>query len=435
MGHLVGKDVYRRLGKKIDELTMRAPWNDTLYAILKELYTQDDAELVVRMPYNFSTLARIERLTGVPEVGLLHRLESLCSRGLVMDICINDVSYYVPSPMMLGIFEFTMMRTAGGFDHEKVARLFHAYFDEGSYQRENYGQGQRMPSMRAVPHTSAPADGSVEILDHEKAEAILDASRRFAMGVCGCRHAKHHTGEVCDNPLDNCSSLGGPLVDYVVRNGLAREVSKTEMRENVARSRELGLVLSVDNVKRNVNILCHCCSCCCHMIQGITKSGYTNIIVSSGFVARPDLHLCRGCTTCSKRCPIQAISRVKDADPRFAAHGRPQVDASACLGCGVCATFCPTRAMGLHKREQRVFHPEMTFERTILQCLERGTLQNQLFDDPGSKSQSFLRAAVGGFLRLPPVKQVLMSEAVRSRFLEWVRRAAVRRGMQVLTEI
>ncbi len=44
MGHLVGKDVYRKLGRKIDGLTVRAPWNETLYKILKELYTEEEAD-------------------------------------------------------------------------------------------------------------------------------------------------------------------------------------------------------------------------------------------------------------------------------------------------------------------------------------------------------------------------------------------------------
>ena len=50
MGHMVGKDLYRKLGKKIDGLIMRAPWNDTLYQILKELYTEEEAEVIIKMP-------------------------------------------------------------------------------------------------------------------------------------------------------------------------------------------------------------------------------------------------------------------------------------------------------------------------------------------------------------------------------------------------
>lgn len=91
--------------------------------------------------------------------------------------------------------------------------------------------------------------------------------------------------------------------------------------------------------------------------------------------------------------------------------------------------------MKLHKRAQRVLHPETTFERVMLQCLERGTLQNQLLDDPGSKPQAFLRALLGGFLRLAPVKQALMSDALRSRFLAAMRNGAVKQGKARLTEV
>jgi len=38
MGHLVGKHVYRELGRKIDGLPTREPWSDKLRALLAELY-------------------------------------------------------------------------------------------------------------------------------------------------------------------------------------------------------------------------------------------------------------------------------------------------------------------------------------------------------------------------------------------------------------
>ena len=52
MGHLVGNDIYRQLGKKIDGLSMRAPGNRAVYNILKELYSPEEATLIVKMPYN-----------------------------------------------------------------------------------------------------------------------------------------------------------------------------------------------------------------------------------------------------------------------------------------------------------------------------------------------------------------------------------------------
>ena len=81
-----------------------------------------------------------------------------------------------------------------------------------------------------------------------------------------------------------------------------------------------------------------------------------------------------------------------------------------------------------------MIHPETTFERIILQCLERGTLQYQLFDDPGRLSHKAMRGIVGGFLRLTPVKKALMSDALRSRFLSAIAAGAARSGKgEVLT--
>ena len=37
MGHMVGKDIYKSLGKKIDNLTVRVKHNETFYKIIKEL--------------------------------------------------------------------------------------------------------------------------------------------------------------------------------------------------------------------------------------------------------------------------------------------------------------------------------------------------------------------------------------------------------------
>ncbi len=79
---------------------------------------------------------------------------------------------------------------------------------------------------------------------------------------------------------------------------------------------------------------------------------------------------------------------------------------------------CNEDAVILVRREKRVLHPENTFERVILQSLERGTLQNLMFNNPQSITQKFMRGFVGGFLRLPPVKAAVMSDMLRSSFLD-----------------
>jgi len=437
MGHLVGKDVYRELGRKIDGLATRAPWSDKLRALLAELYSEDDARLVAAMPWGFSRIGRLERVTGIARAQLERQLQSLCPRGLVMDVHVGGDYYYAPSPMVIGIFEFTMMRTGGTLPYDRWARLFRDYLEEGGLYRENFGDGQRVSLMRAVPHEgSIAAEDYVEVLDYEKAASIIDRADRFAIGICSCRHEHEHAGgRRCKVPLETCSTFGATSVDFMARNGLAREVSKAEMMDNLARSRELGLVLNADNVQRNVSFMCHCCGCCCNVLRGITRHGYPNAVVTSNYIAEPDTERCTGCGICTRKCPVQAIGRADDPAPRFRKFGRPVVDRALCIGCGVCSLKCKSGAMKLHKRAQRVLHPETTFERIILQCLERGTLQNQLFDNPSSLTHAFARACLGGFLRIPPVKKALMSDLLRSQFLGALKHAAASQGQSQFAEL
>ena len=58
MGHTVGKDLYRRLGNKVDALHVRAPWSHAFCAVLRELFSAEEAELYVAMPYGLATAAQ-----------------------------------------------------------------------------------------------------------------------------------------------------------------------------------------------------------------------------------------------------------------------------------------------------------------------------------------------------------------------------------------
>jgi Fe-S-cluster-containing hydrogenase component 2 len=418
MGHLVGKDVFRQLGEKIDSLTLRAPWSETFRRILEELYSRDEAEVFVAMPYGFASLSRIARTTGREEAALRNTLENMTDRGLVIDFLFGDEYQYMPSPIAIGLFEFSMMRTGPDVDSKKLGKLFHEYLSDGAFYAANSRDGAQVGIMRALPHEEA-IEPNVEILDYEKAGAILDAAKKFSIGICSCRHEKLHAGvRECGGPLEVCTAFDRGA-DFLIRHGLAREASKGEMLENLARSREQGLVLTADNVQRNVGFICHCCRRCCNVLAGISHFGYANAIVTSSFIAHTDEEACQDCGTCADACPIRAIEMVPversggDRERRV-----PRVDESLCIGCGVCGLACPFDTMKLHQRPRRVLHPETTFERVILQCLERGTLQNQIFDDPTRLTHAAMRAILGAFLRLSPAKKALMSDALRSRFLD-----------------
>jgi hypothetical protein len=70
-----------------------------------------------------------------------------------------------------------------------------------------------------------------------------------------------------------------------------------------------------------------------------------------------------------------------------------------------------------------------------MQTLEKGTLQNQIFDNPQSITQKFMRGFVGGFLRLPPVKAALMSDMLRSSFLSAMTNGIRKQGKEWVAEM
>ena len=208
------------------------------------------------------------------------------------------------------------------------------------------------------------------------------------------------------------------------------------MLENLARSKEMGLVFNADNVKNNVTFICQCCKCCCNVLLGMTKFGYSNAVVTSSFIANINENTCEGCGKCAKACPIEAIEMLPIENANTKKKKVPRINTSICIGCGVCALKCiKTESLKLVKREKRVIHPETTFERIILQCLERGTLQNQIFDNPQNITQKIMKGFIGGFLRLPPVKKILMTDTLRSTFLELMKKGAMRKGKGWLTEL
>jgi len=337
--------------------------------------------------------------------------------------------------MVIGIFEFTMMRSGEGVNSKKYAELFSQYMP-GAFYAGNCGHDETTSLMRTMPHDEMIKPSQyVEIFDYEKAASIIDSNEKFSIGFCSCRHEKMHMDEKkCEVPLESCTSFGY-AADYLIRNKLAREASKSEIYDNLARSKELGLVLNADNVQKNLTFMCHCCGCCCNVLLGISKYGYDNVVLTSNYLAEPDEESCLGCGKCAKACPINAIEmEILDSTDKKKKK-KAIVDTSICIGCGVCALSCSSESLKLTKREQRILHPETTFHRVILQCLDRGTLQNQMFDNPQSITNSFMRGLLGAFFKLPPVKKSLMSDTLRSTFLKSMETGVKLQGKGWLTEM
>jgi len=425
MGHLGGKDLYYKLSGNINNLGSPVQRNEAFLKILRKLYSETEADIVVRLPYSFSTLDRIQKLTKIDRCKLQLHLDKLCNKGMVIDICIEDTYYYMPAPFLVGIIEFACMRA--DIDQQTLANLIHEYsrpFMEGGkdvpFQEKTWEMRQRIGIERTLPYEENISPGNfLEVLDYEKTSALVGEADKLAVSLCACRHLKFHQGnKECNTPLELCSWFGW-AAEFAVRRGLARAISKTQMLENIARSKEMKLLLSADNVKHGIMFICHCCKCCCFPLHDMRKRGYPNLIVTSSLIAQTDAEKCTGCGKCARECPVDAIEMIPSENNRKS----PSIDKNMCLGCGVCAQACPAKAVWLFKRGQRVIHPETTFERVMLQALQNGKLQHQLFDNPQSITHKYMRGFLGAFLRLDPVRRGLMSDLLRSRFLNALKTA------------
>ena len=94
------------------------------------------------------------------------------------------------------------------------------------------------------------------------------------------------------------------------------------------------------------------------------------------------------------------------------------LDAGACLGCGVCVKTCARHALRLAPRPARVITPLNSAHRAVLMAIERGKLQDLVFDNQAFLSHRVMAAILGVILKLPPVQRALASRQFRSRYLE-----------------
>lgn len=428
MGHLSSSGpIYEKLGAKLNNLISGCPWNENLRAILVDLYSEEDADVVTRMPYSLASFDRLVTTTGYERTHLRKVIDRLVERGLVVDLLVRGENFYMASPLIVGFFEFTMMKRADPSDHKRWARLFSAYMADNTFF-EQFNDSE-VGILRTLPHEGTLAEDShVEVLDYELAEGIIHDCTKFAVEICSCRHEKFHLGEKrCNVPLEHCTSIG-TFADSVIRNGFGREISRTEMKELCAESKELGLILCADNVKKRPSYICHCCGCCCGLLGGLNRFGHTNVVVSSNYLPKSDVNKCSGCGRCKEACHVHAVKMVTDDSVSNRKHARPAFDATLCLGCGVCVSRCSKQAIRMIPREKRRFVPENTFHRLILQYLESGKLEFQIFDNPEAVTHRVMRAFLGGFLRLPLIKRAALSKALGSIFLAGVGGAARLQG-------
>ncbi len=415
MAHLTARGNYRDLIRRLNKASQGAPEAQLLYEILAMLFTDREAELVAKLPLRpFTTemAAKAWRLSLAESETVLQRL---ASRALLVDVQLNGQTEYVLPPPMAGFFEFALMRYRDDIDQKKLAGLYEEYVSKSDdFLVALFADGRTQLGRVFVQEDVLGSESSLHVLDYEKATEVIVTADEIGVGLCYCRHKKMHAGTACQADLDICMTFD-TVASSLIRSGYARKVEQSECLELLHQAWEQNLVQFGENVQHGVSFLCNCCPCCCEAMSAARRFGFTQAVHTSNYIAEVADN-CSGCGLCLPVCPVGALTLETEGE-QGRGRKRAVVEEQNCLGCGVCARNCPRQALIMQARPQRVITPVNSVHKAVLMAIERGKLQHLLFDNQVLFSHRALAAVTGAILKLPPVKRVLASEQIGSRYL------------------
>lgn len=424
MSHHVRPVGYAALVDRLNRSPQGAPASPLLTEILQILFTEQEAELLGRvpiMPFGVKTAAERWQMSELEAQKLL---DILADKTMLVDVENPDGSrVYILPPPVVGFFEFSMMRLRSDIDPRRLSELYHQYLNV----EDDFILGLLMPHdsvcVRTMVNEEALSDNlSSQVLDYERASAAIKNASHISVNTCFCRHQQSHLGNACDAPTETCLSFGlGSKA--LSSHGVGRVIDQVEALDILQNCREHDLIQMADNVREQVGYMCNCCACCCEMTQAVRKFGHL-VEVSTNYIINVDSHSCTGCGKCLTHCPVQALTLVNAVDPHNPKARKLKIDADNCLGCGVCVRHCAKAALRLEPRPERVLTPLNTSHRMVLAALDTGKLGHLIFDNQLLASHRAMAALIGNILKLSPVKRAVANKQLRSRYLEALIRRA-----------
>ncbi|PKM87694.1 MAG: (Fe-S)-binding protein [Firmicutes bacterium HGW-Firmicutes-12] len=414
MSHISSKSTYKTLVERLNRFPQGAPASETLYKILAILFSEKEAALVAQLPIKPFTAKKAATIWGMSEISAFKILNGLASRCILLDMETNGETRYMLPPPMAGFLEFSMMRTRNDIDQKLLAELFYQYMNvEEAFVKDLFFSTETRLGRVFVNESSLEAENTVHILDYEKASYIIKTAKHIGISMCYCRHKMEHIGQNCDAPINDICMTFGNAADALVRHEYARRVDASECLELLHKAYEYNLVQCGENVRNDVSFICNCCGCCCEALVAAKKFGNLHPVETTGFLPILNEDTCIGCGKCEKVCQVEVIKMIEKNEKKL-----PLIDENTCLGCGICVRSCPNKSLSLKKTNRKIITPSTSVHRVVLMAIEKGLLQELIFDNKALYSHRAMAAILSTILKMPTVKKIMASEQMKSVYLE-----------------
>jgi Na+-translocating ferredoxin:NAD+ oxidoreductase subunit B len=346
--------LYRNLQIHLDKQTVGFPEtkSGSDIALLKELFTPEQAEVVMLLTYRFESLEQIkERAKSKSAAEIERLLDETAAKGIIGRREKEGQKQYKTIPYVVGMLEAMALHATPGFI---AAHL--QYSAEGLFWKDFINT--KIPQVRTIP-VQKSITPKHQVGNYDEIRKIIETTiDPIAVIECVCRKGAEKSGAPCKRTSrkETCMAFRHMARNIIQRGTIGRQISKEEALEILRQNEDDGLVLQPSN-SQTPDFICSCCGCCCGLLKLHKYIPNPVDHWATNFFAEVDLELCLGCGLCEERCQASAL-KMNQASQVMT------VDLTRCLGCGLCIEACPEQALELKKKPTETVPPP-TMDDTI----------------------------------------------------------------------
>ncbi|MHA2224575.1 MAG: ATP-binding protein [Candidatus Hodarchaeales archaeon] len=324
-------DTYKQLAETLNKIPNGYPKSKdglTYLKILEWIFTEDEADLASQMKLMGETIEELSNRLNKPISGFKEKIEKMVKQGQIQAIDTSTGRRYGLMPFIGGIFEEQLNRMDSEF-----AQLMGEYLEQ--FQDEHIFNTE--PAFFRIIPINEVIKPELIIYPFEQAHTIIEQAKSWGIRECICKERQRLLGNPCKYPKTVCLNFS-KKADAFENHSITRPITKEQALFYLQKAEEAGLIHNSMNVKSGHYMLCNCCTCCCGILQAVSKWNYPLAYVKSNFQIEVKSDLCKGCGTCVERCQFEALEVNEEIC---------SVKPERCVGCGVCAITCTNDALSL----------------------------------------------------------------------------------------